>query len=378
MTRSKILILLLAVSSLGLVWGCSGGDGDLRPSDGSDSDSDTDTDTDADSDTDTDTDSDGDYDGYVGDHGRLGTNGKDIVDAHGEKIQLKGFSLFWSMWQGSFFNSEVVHYMAEEWNNTLIRAPLGIENNNGDAGYVYMDEDERAKHLQMVENVIEGAIEAGIYVIIDFHDHNAHQHVDLAKEFFTYMAKKYGHYPHVIWEIWNEPPYGMEWSVVRDYAVNDIIPIIREHSDNLILVGCPDYSFNINKVRDEPIDEDDLAYSFHFYVSHASHPIVVAKAYLDALHGDDLPVFVSEWGLEVTNNDSYEGGGNYMNTPVDDAKVGPWMDWMDENNLSWAMWSLSAKAEPSAILSTTASDTGNWNYDDDLRPVGRYMWDYFH
>ncbi len=45
----------------------------------------------------------------------------------------------------------------------------------------------------------------GIYVILDWHDHNAHQHLDPAKSYFREVAQAYKNTPNVIFEIFNEP-----------------------------------------------------------------------------------------------------------------------------------------------------------------------------
>ena len=44
----------------------------------------------------------------------------------------------------------------------------------------------------------------GIYVVIDFHEHGAENFVK-SKTFFSAMAQKYGNFPNVIYEIYNEP-----------------------------------------------------------------------------------------------------------------------------------------------------------------------------
>lgn len=391
----KSLILLLIIFTFLSAGGCDGGSDASRPgpnvdSDAdSDSDADGDADSDADGDSDSDSDSDGDsdeippdidkYDGFVGEHGRLRTDGFNIVDGHGKKLQLRGLSLFWPLWGGeAYFNSDVVKYVADDWNNTVIRAPLGVENNNRKEGYIHQSSSEQEQMIGMVEDVVDGAIEAGIYVIIDWHDHWASEHKDEAIAFFEHMGKKYGDYPHVIWEIWNEPQYGVQWSTIKKYA-DEIIPIIRKHSDNLIVVGTPEYSYTTHVVRDDPVIDKNVAYTHHFYIDNDSHNLKGSQAYIDAMIKAELAVFVTEWGFEVTkktNNAAYEDGGIFTITPVDDGVVGPWIDWMNENNISWAFWSLCAQTEPGAILTSEADVTGGWS-DDELWPAGVYIKDKF-
>ncbi|MBN2344209.1 MAG: glycoside hydrolase family 5 protein [Deltaproteobacteria bacterium] len=378
--RLNTLILLMITLCLGSFWGCTTDEDGVRPGVDGDADSDSDGDGDADGDSDSDSDSDGDAVGFVGDHGRLQVSGSDIVDGHGDPIQVKGLSWYWSMWQGDWFRADVVDAIVEDFNVTVVRAPLGILSTDKTAGYILMNEDDRAKHLAMVETVVDAAIDNGIYVIIDWHDHWANEHEAEAIEFFHHMGQRYGNAQNIIWEIWNEPDYGEEWSVIKAYG-DAVIPVIRQYSDNLILVGSSNYSYSIIDpvTSDAPFTQDNIAYSFHFYVENNSHSLNIAQAYVDAVREEGLPVFVSEWGLEVSNTDSYVNSGSFMTADVDDAKVGPWMDWMDEKGLSWVFWSVSSATESSAMFNSSAKDSvGNWSYDDDLRPAGQYIYDYFN
>jgi len=83
-------------------------------------------------------------------------------------------SLFWSQWsEGSvFYTANTVQSLKCNWNANVVRAAMGVEN----GGYLTNPSAEQAK----VETVIKAAIAQGIYVIVDWHDHNAQNHVDQA------------------------------------------------------------------------------------------------------------------------------------------------------------------------------------------------------
>ena len=90
--------------------------------------------------------------------------------------------------------------------------------------------------LKCMNKVIKAAIKNDLYIIIDWHTYYPQK--EEAKAFFSMMAQKYGKYPHIIYEIYNEP---MEdsWESVKEYAT-DIISEIRKYDpDNIILVGSP-------------------------------------------------------------------------------------------------------------------------------------------
>merc|ERR1719460_3099873 len=108
-------------------------------------------------------------------------------------------SLFWSQWsEGSkYYNREAVRWLKEDWSVSLVRIAMGVEM----GGFLQNPDVEMAR----VKTVVDAAIEFGIYVIIDWHDHNAEQHVARAKAFFSEVAKGFGSFPNVIFETFNEP-----------------------------------------------------------------------------------------------------------------------------------------------------------------------------
>lgn len=89
-----------------------------------------------------------------------------------------------------------------------MRAAMAVESGGG-----YLDDPAGTKKL--IEAVVEGAIQTGIYVIIDWH--GDHLNPEKAKFFFAEMAAKYGKYPNIIYEVFNEPAEET-WPEVKAYA----------------------------------------------------------------------------------------------------------------------------------------------------------------
>merc|ERR1719210_1263286 len=119
-----------------------------------------------------------------------------------------------------------------------------------------------------IETVVKACIDAGIYVIVDWHDHHASQHIEESKNFFDYMAHKYGHYPNVMFEIWNEP-LQQDWAnEIKPYH-ETIVPVIRKHTENLIILGTREWSQDVDEAALDPVSGENLAYTVHFYA--ASH-----------------------------------------------------------------------------------------------------------
>ena len=276
----------------------------------------------------------------VGIHGTLVVQGNKIVDKSGNPVQLRGMSLFWSNWAGPWYNKNAVDTLANDWKGGIVRAPMGIE--PADA-YLTNPDVEKAK----VVSVVDAAIARGIYVIIDWHDHNAHNHTDQAKAFFTEMAQKYGNTPNVIFEVYNEPTQ-ISWDQVKTYAEQVIGSIRGTGANNLVIVGSPTWSQDVDLAANNPITQyQNIAYTLHFYA--ATHKQFLRDKANTAL-GKGFVLFVIEWGTC-----SADGNGS-----VDANETNAWLSWMDQNSISWANWSLFDKNEACSALIPGTSPTGPW------------------
>jgi endoglucanase len=278
-------------------------------------------------------------DSPVGRHGSLQVSGNRIVDAAGEAVQLRGMSLFWSQWS-NFYTTDSVDQLAGDWSATLVRAVLGVEN----GGYLEAPAANEAKVIAVVDR----AIERGIYVIIDWHDHHAQDHLASAQDFFTRMARRYGASPAVLFEIYNEP-MGADWPAVKAYAESIIAAIRAENARNLIIVGTPKWSQDVDVAALNPLAADGgIAYTLHFYA--ATHKQWLRNKAEVALAAG-LPLFVTEWG-------SCEANGNGA---LDPAETATWLDFMNQHQISWANWALNDKAEASSALVPGAGTKGPWS-----------------
>ena len=138
--------------------------------------------------------------GIVSEHGRLQVADNRIVGAHGRPVSLAGVSFGWSQWEAArFYNAGTVNRLKQDWHASVVRAALGVHQEPG--SYLQAPARNRAR----VTAVVDAALAADLYVLIDWHDHHAHEHADLAVAFFTDMARRYGDRPNVIYEIYNEP-----------------------------------------------------------------------------------------------------------------------------------------------------------------------------
>lgn len=278
----------------------------------------------------------------VKEHGNLSVSGTNLIDANGKIITLQGVSYGWHNWHPRFYNQESVKWLANDWNCSVVRAAMGVEPEKG-----YMESPDWSK--EKIEAVIDGAIKNDIYVIIDWHSHGIQTKAALV--FFEEMARKYGKYPNVIYEIFNEPVKD-SWADVKAYSV-EVIKKIREFDpDNIILVGSPHWDQDIHLVADDPITGfSNLMYTLHFYAG--THGQFLRDRGDYAL-SKGIPIFVSESaGMEAS------GDG-----PINYEEWGKWIDWMKKNQISQVCWSISAKNESCSMLNESAASEGNWKEAD--------------
>lgn len=274
--------------------------------------------------------------------GRLSVKGTQLMSEKGTPVMLAGVSYGWHNWWPRFYNKSSVKWLAEDWHCDLVRAAMGV----GPRGS-YTDKKEWS--VEQITAVIEGAIENDLYVIIDWHSHEIK--TEEAKQFFSEMASKYGHHPHIIYEIFNEPVKD-SWSDVKAYSV-EIIKAIREKDpDNIILVGSPHWCQDLHIVADDPIEGfDNLMYTVHFYA--ATHKQFLRDRCNYALE-KGIPLFVSESaGMEASGNG-----------PIDRTEWQTWIDWMKARKISWVTWSVADKDETCSMLKPQASSEGGWKEED--------------
>jgi aryl-phospho-beta-D-glucosidase BglC (GH1 family) len=195
-------------------------------------------------------------------NGLLRTNGNKIVNKDGNSVSFAGNSFFWSNngWGGEkYYNASVVAWLALDWDATIVRASMGVDE---DGGYL----KDKVANTNKLKAIVDAAIKNGLYVLIDWHSHHAEDYEKEAIEFFTEMAKLYGKYDNVMYEIYNEP-LKISWSsTLKPYAEAVITAIRKIDPDNMIIVGTPEWSQQVDKPAADPIKiSTNIAYTLHFY-----------------------------------------------------------------------------------------------------------------
>ena len=288
--------------------------------------------------------------------GRLQVSGTKLTDESGNIIQLRGVSTHGISWFPDYVNYDAFATLKNDWGANVVRIAMYPEEYNG-----YLSGGDKAALKQIIDNGVNYATELGMYVIIDWHvlNYAPSRHTQEACDFFAEMASKYSGHDNVIYEICNEP-VGADWnSDIKPYA-ETVIGTIRQFDDHaLILVGTNTWSQDVDSVVGNTLDDGNVMYVAHFYAG--THKENIRNKISTALNAG-VPVFISECSI----CDASGNGG------IDYASANEWLDFMNSNQLSFIAWSLSNKAETSALISSGCSAKSGWS-DGDLSETGRWF-----
>ena len=286
----------------------------------------------------------------VSQNGFLSVKGTALVNQQGQEVALHGVSFGWHNWWPRFYNENTVSWLKNDWKCSVVRAAIGVEPDGA-----YINNPQTA--LNCLYAVVDAAIKNDMYVIIDWHSHGIK--LTEAKAFFELVAGKYKDYPNIIYEIFNEPQ-NLGWTAIKSYS-EELIQTIRsiDHR-NIILIGTPNWSQDVDVAANNPVTGyDNLMYVLHFYAN--THGQSLRNKANNALQ-KGLPLFVSECaGMEAT------GDG-----PVSIPEWLAWVRWMSEHNISWAAWSVSDKNETCSMIKNSSSPVSGWA-DSDLKEWGQIV-----
>ncbi len=291
-------------------------------------------------------------------HGKLSVKGTDIVDANGDKFQLKGPSTHGIAWFPDYVSYDTFKTFRDDWGANMIRIAMYTDENGG-----YCSGGDKAYLKGLVDDGVKAATDLGMYVIVDWHIlHDLNPQVNKADaiDFFEEMSAKYKDYDNVIFEICNEPNGGTSWSDVKSYA-EEVIPVIRANCpDAIIIVGTPNWSQDVDIAANDPVTGyDNIMYAVHFYATtHKDNIRNKAQTALDK----GIPVFISECSI-------CDASGNGA---IDYGEADKWFSFIDDNNLSYAVWNISNKDETSSLISSSCNKTSGWS-DDELSETGKWF-----
>jgi endoglucanase len=291
-------------------------------------------------------------------YGQLKVVGTDLQDRSGNPVQLKGVSSQWLNYETKTFpeSKSAIQYARDHWKLSVIRAAMGIDARSGYLGTGAGTNANRAAMQTKVDTIIQNAIDLGIYVIVDWHTSNAvtatATQTDAAVAFFTDIAQRYGGSPNVIYEPYNEPNR-VTWAQIKPYHEAVVAAIRAQDPDNLIVLGTPTFSQDVDLAAQDPVAGSNLLYTLHFYA--CTHKQSLRDKGTAAL-GRGIALFVTEFGSTPADGGVINSGDPFV--CEDEARS--WFAWMADHHISGAAWKLDQCTDTSCILTADAPLDGPW------------------
>ena len=292
-----------------------------------------------------------------GKHGALHVDGLQVKDKYNQPFTLRGASTHGMHWGDgeTFLNKTAFQNLRDEWGVNMVRLVSYVTQ----GGYTQGSKDKLDKHIQ---KGVSNLTELGMNAIIDWHVHaeNPNDKKSEAIQFFDTYSKKYKDQSNIIYEICNEPT-GTPWNQIRPYAVDVVNTIRANDPDAIIVVGTNTWSQDVDEVATNggKIDDPNVMYTIHFYSG--SHGESLREKVRTALKAG-TPVFCTEFGVcDASGN----GGFNL-------EEADRWIDFFEENGISYCCWSLSKKNESASMLSPECNKVNGFT-NADLGATGAWL-----
>jgi endoglucanase len=293
-------------------------------------------------------------------YGRLSVKGSTIVDESGNIVVLRGMSMFHCPDANRFKNANCVQWLRDDWKCEVIRYPMPTKESKRS----YAQDPEGM--MKDLATFVDACIDLGMYVIVDYHGGvDPLSHTEEATQLFDAISRKYGECPNLIYETFNEPhakpKQKLSWTSEVKPFHEAVLQVIRKNApDNLVLLGTPCFSLNIDEVLESPVTKfKNVVYVAHFYAAtHKNGNREKVKKVIEA----GFPVYISEFGTCT-----YTGDGK-----LDTESFSAWMDLLDQYHVGWCNWSVHDKNETASILKPKSSSLGGWE-ESQLTPSGKLI-----
>lgn len=282
----------------------------------------------------------------------LTVKGNHLENASGEKVVLKGVMVpeCKALDDEKRFDEQFYKKVFKLGGN-VIRVPIDPKEYKSDDYYLW----------RYLDSVVAWAGDNDHYVILDL-DFTGNpidgsgddmpdikeNPLDYSAQFWKDVAEYFKDTPNVIYEIYNEP-VGMsdsEWKRCAD----SLIGVIRKTgAKQLIIVGSPDYCYDLSWLDELAVENTNTAYSIHMYPDKTFWDKYLSK------YAVSYPLIVTEWGYADddvdTKNSKIKGTRSVFGNLF--------ADFLDTYDVSWVAVGYDHKAEPS-MFTKNYKKTTKW------------------
>ena len=278
---------------------------------------------------------------YVTYNGQLHVEGTKLMNEYNEEIVMQGVSLG-DQRSYTSYNDKSFEYLKSIRAN-IVRIPINPS----------LDDFDSEQNLQELDNLIKKCTELDMYVIIDFSFVNdVNLYLEKAINFFTEISEKYKDNNNILYEICNEPA-NSEWEEISNYA-NTIIPIIRENTNGIIIVGTPYGSTMPNKVIGNELAYENIMYTFHVYPAGSNGDKVYVNGILrnaTTAIMNNIPIFITEMS-----------SGTADASEVDALGASQIAEFVKKNNLNWIFYCFESTSHSFAFYDNDGNITESGEY----------------
>ncbi len=278
--------------------------------------------------------------------------GTQLINASGHPFMLRGahiesslnYSKSWSSGSmpTSLLTSTLFFAMSHSWGMNAVRLPV--------SNWIYAQNP--TVYMSQLDQVIQRANAAGLYVILDLHDNaksgspygaNALFPKPENVSFWHTIAAHYKNNPMLMFDLFNEP-HSSSWlswlhgggtsNGATIVGMQDLVNAIRSAGAKQIIVVEPVFGLDWSSVGPYTINDPNIIYSAHIY-SHIAAP----ASTLDASWGPILnhhPMYFGEWGAIVNTY-----------TPIQCSTIPPaqadqivnnFLNYMASRGINWTAW----------------------------------------
>lgn len=213
---------------------------------------------------------------------------------------------------------------------------------------------DRAQALADLQSEVTAALNEHMFVIIDWHtigwpngyfekagpgdDPDLYDSsFSLATNFWQKMATEYGNDGRIAFQLWCEPvsgktPWkdkpGVTWKTFRPFMVRLTKSIRDAGAPNVVMASGDEWAYDLVGIRNNLLADENTAYEWHAYADGKNDPKEWARA-IDKL--DTVkPLVVTEWGYQPGSNEHFRG--------TTEGYGIPFLNFMDQHDLSWTAW----------------------------------------